>query len=251
MNTRNYILCGLVVLGIVSLPLVTYFLNFPGDFSQSNSDWGDFGSYIGGTVGALLSGLGFIILSVTLVITITHNYSERESSREANELAKASYEAQIIHQKNEFNLQLINSYIDALNVQIGRRTFPELKTSDNDEFLNKALYWLKHFVSVNPNSDVFSLASSSLNQLHIRYDNECITLCAIEKIIIEESNEEIKHHFKSQLYSKVNPENVFWIQMHLCLCSKGYKDKIIEHRLFNPTARLIDVFPDHYKRKVE
>jgi hypothetical protein len=251
MNKKIYIVLAVGALTIVSLPLITYFSHFTGDFSSSNSDWGSFGSYIGGTVGALLSGLGFIVLAITLIITITNNVVERQASKESFELAKSSYQDQIIHQKNVFNLQLINSYIDALNTQISQRIFPKLKTNDNEEFLDKALHWLKHFVNVNPNSDVFSLASCTLNQLHIRYDSECITLNAIEKIIIDEKDLEIKHHFKSQLNSKVNQENIFWIQMHLCLCSKGYKEKIIENRLFNPTVRLLDAFPEHYKKKKE
>ena len=61
---------------LIFAPLAVYFLNFSGGFSSLNTDWGSFGSYVGGTVGAVLSGLGFIVLSVTLIITIKHNSAE-------------------------------------------------------------------------------------------------------------------------------------------------------------------------------
>ena len=44
------------------LSLLFYFSMMSGGFSDKSSNWGDFGSYIGGTVGTVLSALNFIIL---------------------------------------------------------------------------------------------------------------------------------------------------------------------------------------------
>lgn len=45
-----------------------YFDQFAGDFSSNSSDWGDFGSYIGGTVGALFASLSFLALLYTVFL---------------------------------------------------------------------------------------------------------------------------------------------------------------------------------------
>lgn len=240
----------IIIILLIIAPLAAYFLNFPGEFSNLNTDWGSFGSYVGGTVGAVLSGLGFIVLSATLIITIKHNSAERNASEMSLELSKRSYEEQLKHQKNEFNLQLLNSYIEALDKQLSSKSYIEGKCQSEAEFLDKVLEWLKHFVKNNPkSSDVFTLAFCALNELHVRYDNECIVLSSIEKIIINEVDNEVKHHFHSQLSAKINPEKIFWLQMYLCHCSKGYKDKILQNRLFNPTARIIDAFPEQMKKR--
>lgn len=245
-------LTALAAVVLVLSPLGFYFSNFPGDFSTSNSDWGSFGSYVGGTVGATLSGLSFIVLAITLVITIKHNVEERKATRESLELTKNSYKEQIEHQRKEFNLLLINSYIDALSKQLNAKVYNETECDNELDFCDKALKWFKHFVKVNSeSSDVFTLAFCALNQLHVRYDSECVTLGAIEKIIVSESDEEVKHHFRTQLSAKINPELVFWLQIYLCHCSEGYKDKIITNRLFQPTARILDAFPEHCKKRKE
>ncbi|WDE00344.1 hypothetical protein [Thalassomonas actiniarum] len=246
------ILIALIAVLLALSPLVFYFFNFSGDFSTSNSDWGSFGSYVGGTVGATLSGLSFIVLAITLIITIKHNVEERKTTRESLELTKISYKEQIEHQRKEFNLLLINSYIDTLDKQLTSKVYNEAKCDDEKDFCDKVLKWFKHFVEVNPESkDVFTLAFCALNELHVRYDTECITLGSIEKIIISEPDDEVQHHFRAQLMAKINPELVFWLQIYLCHCSEGYKDKIIANKLFQPTVRILDAFPEHCKKRKE
>lgn len=249
MKKNLVLLVGITAALLVLSPLAIYFSNFPNGFSNSNNDWGSFGSYVGGTVGATLSGLSLIVLAITLIMTIQHHSAERRASKETFELSKTSYEEQIKHQKKEFNLLLINSYIDALNKQLSSRTYDEAKCSNETEFCDKALELFKHIVKNNPKSkDVFTLAFSALNELYARYDSECTTLGAIEEIIINEPDNEVKHHFRAQVSAKINPELLFWLQIYLCHCSDGYKNKILSNKLFNPTLRLLDAFPEHCKK---
>jgi hypothetical protein len=58
------------VLAIVFVLVACYFYfdQFSGDFSPNPSDWGDFGSYIGGTVGALFASLSFLALLYTVLL---------------------------------------------------------------------------------------------------------------------------------------------------------------------------------------
>lgn len=56
-----------LALGILSLVILAYILNFASfSFSSVNSDWGNFGDYVGGVAGAFLALLTVILLIITL-----------------------------------------------------------------------------------------------------------------------------------------------------------------------------------------
>lgn len=59
---------SLVCLGIFVVVCFLYFRNFSGSFSSKQSDWGDFGSYFGGTLGALFASLSFLALLYTIYL---------------------------------------------------------------------------------------------------------------------------------------------------------------------------------------
>ena len=52
--------------GIITFGL--YFKNFSGEFSSSQADWGSFGSYVGGTIGAVFASLSFLALIYTVYL---------------------------------------------------------------------------------------------------------------------------------------------------------------------------------------
>jgi uncharacterized membrane protein len=62
---------------LVSLTVILYFLNFHGGFSPNSSDWGAFGSYIGGVIGVILSCVNMLILTITLREQIKFNNEEK------------------------------------------------------------------------------------------------------------------------------------------------------------------------------
>ncbi|MCJ8321798.1 MAG: putative phage abortive infection protein [Colwellia sp.] len=45
-----------------------YFQNFSGEFSNNQSDWGSFGSFVGGTIGSVFASLSFLALIYTVYI---------------------------------------------------------------------------------------------------------------------------------------------------------------------------------------
>jgi uncharacterized membrane protein len=47
---------------------VLYFQNFSGEFSTNQSDWGSFGSYVGGTIGSVFASLSFLALIYTVYL---------------------------------------------------------------------------------------------------------------------------------------------------------------------------------------
>lgn len=60
-------ICVLIIFIVVILtPISIYIVKFQHTFSGKNSDWGSFGSFVGGIYGAFFSGASLVILSITL-----------------------------------------------------------------------------------------------------------------------------------------------------------------------------------------
>ncbi|MDK9356361.1 hypothetical protein QQF54_12970 [Lelliottia sp. V106_10] len=251
------ILFGLIILVTLS-PAAFYFYNFNTGLSKNNSDWGSFGSYIGGTVGVLLSSLSFCVLAFTLYATVKYNNANRKIAISTFKNEKKSLNLQIKHQRNEFNLQLVKAYTESLSNLFHKKKYyryshdgiqkEEIK---KDEFLDEILTEFIRIGKINPKSDFPSIATCALNSFRIRYDDECVILSSIEEILINEKDSEMKRHLNTIFTSGVNTEDVFWLRMFLFDCSKGYKEKIFAHKLFNATNRILDALPEHHKKRSE
>jgi uncharacterized membrane protein len=63
---KKKLIIYIIVVAIISVAsIVFYFINFKNGFSGVNSDWGNFGGYIAGTVGICFSLLGVILIYIT------------------------------------------------------------------------------------------------------------------------------------------------------------------------------------------
>lgn len=60
-----YVLLFILTALLAAVTFFYYFNNFKGSFSSKSDDWGDFGSYIAGTLGIVLSTANFIFLYLT------------------------------------------------------------------------------------------------------------------------------------------------------------------------------------------
>lgn len=78
------IIASIIILSVFS----AYFLNFNDRISTSNSDWGTFGDFIGGTLNPILSFLGLI----ALLLTISLQSKELELTRNELELTRNELE---------------------------------------------------------------------------------------------------------------------------------------------------------------
>ncbi|WP_350546020.1 MULTISPECIES: putative phage abortive infection protein [unclassified Pseudoalteromonas] len=79
---------GVVIFGL-------YFKKFSGEFSASQSDWGSFGSYVGGTIGAVFASLSFL----TLVYTVYLQRKELNLAIEALNKSADANEQQVENNK--------------------------------------------------------------------------------------------------------------------------------------------------------
>jgi len=72
---RKYVFY-LISLGLILLvvSLFLYFATMPGKLSKNSNDWSNFGSYIGGIIGTILSGINLLIL-----IILTYQTKEQQN----------------------------------------------------------------------------------------------------------------------------------------------------------------------------
>lgn len=87
---------------VVACVFFVYFLKFHGALSTSNTDWGVFGDFVGGTLNPVLSFLGLIALLLTIVL----QSKELESTRVELERAASAQENTERVLKEQSNTQI-------------------------------------------------------------------------------------------------------------------------------------------------
>jgi hypothetical protein len=100
-----------------------YFDNFSGEFSKEQSDWGDFGSYIGGTIGALFASCSFIALLYTVFLQrqeLVTAINALEDGAASQRKQVESYKAQKFETTFYSLLDLHNQAVKGLNFQSDR-----------------------------------------------------------------------------------------------------------------------------------
>ena len=120
---------------------------FKGSFSHDNDDWGAFGSYVGGVLGAVFGFFSFILLVITVLQQECH--IEQQIDRQFDEDLK----------QNHLN------YMETINTDIRYLLERELK-DQNGESVEFGDYVLGSAVSPPENDDIFyKLLSNLLRQV--------------------------------------------------------------------------------------
>ncbi|WP_165725960.1 putative phage abortive infection protein [Pseudoalteromonas sp. SA25] len=109
-------------IGFAGLIFGLYFNNFSGEFSASQSDWGSFGSYIGGTIGAVFALLSFL----ALVYTVCLQRKELKLAIEALNTSADAHEQQVENNK----LQKFESTFYSL-LELHNNALKDLMSSDS------------------------------------------------------------------------------------------------------------------------
>lgn len=111
-----FLLTALFVLAVPSV----YFIRFPGGFSENQTDWASFGSYVGGTVGAVFASLSFLALLYTV-------YLQREELSTAVTALNKSAEAQV-EQAKTYEIQKFETTFYSL-LELHNQALQKLDTS--------------------------------------------------------------------------------------------------------------------------
>jgi len=120
MGSNLIILVCLIVLGVVGF----YFYNFHASLSGENADWGAFGSYFGGILSPIISGVAVYLIAKTYAL----------QKRELGELKKA--------QAKQIELSALTAILNSnlTNIGILQTEKSALQKDFGDEVLLKAEY---------------------------------------------------------------------------------------------------------------
>jgi hypothetical protein len=146
---------GIIIITIVFLavPVIFYFTNFgTSELSESESVWGAFGDFIGGTVGTFLNLIAAFLSLIGVYITLKIATRIHESENEFNqnniirETTRFNKEIELIHKQNKPYPDIeILSYHDKLQISIvnygiGPLIIKDLQIKYNDRINYKFLY---------------------------------------------------------------------------------------------------------------
>ncbi|MGY5820849.1 putative phage abortive infection protein [Vibrio diabolicus] len=112
-------LVGVLAVIFAAVVCRLYFRMFSGEFSTNQSDWGDFGSYIGGTVGALFASLSFLALLYTVYLQreeLTTAIKALQDGAESQQKQAKNYEAQKFETTFYSLLELHNDAVRSLEL---------------------------------------------------------------------------------------------------------------------------------------
>jgi|TARA_R100001369_G_scaffold8225_7_gene20168 uncharacterized membrane protein len=172
--------------GTVIVVAASYFYNFSGGFSDANSDWGDFGSFFGGTVGPVVAFLSFLALVITLLLQYSSLLETRAEVEQNNissarsdflrrfELEEKSLEVLVIDIVKALLFYITNADDSVKGKKKYKKMLKEYSNGERNVFLN----YLKRFLVTDTNKDdikkLFDYADSTyslpLEQYVQRFD---------------------------------------------------------------------------------
>lgn len=207
----------LVVVILSSVPLAVYFLNFNGALSDDSSKWADFGSYMSGTTGSLLSTLSVLALVYTLFKTSNDNRITHELTLKSIEKA----ELQVKFMDREFKTNLLRSYISNLNQSLGKKEFFDLAGNklSQSEFVSECYrrlgisIWarMSNNITENRRGFDFHLPGIILSECKTSFNDETKNLFYILDLIDKCEDEELKTTLIKTYHSDIDRDLVFWV----------------------------------------
>ncbi|AMH20087.1 hypothetical protein AL518_20060 [Hafnia paralvei] len=201
---KKYFVIFIVVVVILTVaPLITYGFNFPYPLSTKNSDWGDFGSFIGGLSGSLFSFLSLVIVLISLYLT-------QENGRKQLELQRSEQNT------TEFNL-LLDVFLDGAN-KVFQQMFTSRVGESPSHLFQKIGRTAYHYHNLKPsdfNEKIMSIASDLIYELYPgRLDNEVKLLSAI-LYRVNNSPKSLSEAYKIILISKLSNDYRFFIKAYI------------------------------------
>jgi hypothetical protein len=206
-----------VIIIVSSVPAAIYFLNFNGTLSDDSSIWADFGSYISGTTGSLLSTLSVLALVYTLFKTSRDNRITHELTLKSIEKA----ELQVKFMDREFKTNLLRSYISNFNQSLSQKEFFDYEGNElsQQEFVSECYRRLGNSIWARMSNNIpekrrgfdFRLPGIILSECKTTFKDETKNLFYILDLIDRCEDEELKTILVKTYHSDINQDLVFWV----------------------------------------
>lgn len=179
-NILVFTFLGLIVL--LSLVIFTYIYGggFSNGFSKHSQNWGDFGSFFGGTVGVIISSLSIFLVLLTI-------------KQQSKQIRQQSKQIQLIENENlvQEHLRHLNKYEDEI-----------------DKLLEREIVFFRGEVTVRLYEQVYEIAERPNAENHLVYINSLDLLlqltaryCSAIKLYEENVNTYFvyrNHHTKAE-----------------------------------------------------
>jgi uncharacterized membrane protein len=235
-------LTALVII-VITIPLGFYFYKFHNGLSPSSSDWANFGSYLSGTLGSILSAASVIALIFTLHKTSRDSRITQSLTLKALEKS----ERQIALMEQEFKVGLLMGYVNTLNQQLAEFEY-KLKDTviGHDSFLDEAYHRLSsHIWSRQMNNIVgskrgfdFYLPGQILHDLQVSFTKEARVYWYVLDLI-DKSIGDLKVVLKKSLLAHVSHDLLFWLSGYVFLENRDLMTKD-NYQLFVMSHRAAD-----------
>lgn len=189
-------------------------------------DFGGFGSLLAG----IFSPLAFLWLVL--------NFRQQEKNLE---LTEELYLNQKAHQNSEYNIQIINTYIEALKHRLQNFHKDGTIFPLDDAFIKRVYSEYTRLYIVNPNSYQSTMMHSALSTFGVQFDEELPILRSIETQILEEKDDVKRRNLLTLLHASVNSNLITIMQFSATgmdfkkLGYRDYIDYLHKNGLLRPT----------------
>ena len=203
------------------IPLTIYLLYFKGPFSTQNSDWGDFGSFIGGSSGALLSTLSLLVLIYTLFVTIQNSKdmlkNQKENHNEQINIQEKIHRNERDLTRFSLNNQLLATFIGILNKKLTSKKYAlysQLSGSMQLVLAKDAIPFLISSLDARLASKTHTgkdAIHAVMDDLKLDFFEEMIPLLSIIGIIRNEPNYNFRVNFIAIFHASTERLPIFWL----------------------------------------
>lgn len=278
MKKKIIVYLGLLSIAISTIPFIVYKFYFKGSFSIQNSDWGDFGSFIGGTTGALLSTLSLLVLIYTLFVTMKNaelQISNQQDNHEAQlenqqkhhneqlKLQQQHHEENLklqreIHNRERdlarlpINLSLLNGHIDTLNNILNSRKYHIFSQIANDYVTHRqdsaiqALSSQLNFILETEPEKKSQAPFEVIKIVRISFQEEMYPFARIMGIIINEKNDNFRGNYREILKGSTNRDMVYWLMCFAMMHIEEIRLAIEKDPLLLPVpTEVYEIFHNH------
>ncbi|EGR0905740.1 hypothetical protein EIB97_23940 [Vibrio parahaemolyticus] len=164
-NTKKLILSifgVLFLLATILIPIVLYIIKMGNGLSSVSDNWGDFGSYLGGTISSITGSISLVIIAISLVMQV----NDRRRDVYARDLDSKIKYIDVLIQRTDDNLKYFDSEIQ-LKQEIRGLEFSGKAPQDDRDGLHALLCLKRDLLEKHKHRDeVVELYSVLKNELY-------------------------------------------------------------------------------------
>lgn len=195
----------------ITLPLIIYMFNFNHSLSNSNQDWGAFGSYLSGVYG---SGFGLISL-IVLLATLKEMQKTNRQDREHFTIQFKNSEADKRLNDVIMLSEMINKLLENNNTIGNKKSLPYDLASALEPKCTKFMVTEEH--------ELYEAAIDLMRDQRTRFSSEVYVLGQLAKKVCSIEDEDQIATAKAIVKGLISDSYRFWLYCYSCVWSADYE----------------------------